>query len=191
MAIRIADLIDGKGKVYINSTFPDIPTISQRFKSFLTSMEAFPNITIIGIDIAGIDFSNSDKGIVGSSRELEGNAYKQFLEMIQKHPDITAIFCTNHLSGKGIVKAIRDTGLEGSIKMGVWDSTPEMINAINNGVVDLALAQNPEEMGATAVYWSYQHLEAGEAVPVEIKIKFQIFTKINTSNPELQQLIYQ
>jgi ribose transport system substrate-binding protein len=191
MAVQIAELIDGKGKVYINSTFPDIPAISQRFKAFLKSLEEFPNITIIGIDVAGIDFSNSDKGVVGSSQELERNAHKQSLEIIQKHPDINAIFCTNDLSGKGIVKTILVTGLEGSVKIGVWDTTAEMVSAINSGIVDLALAQNPEAMGAAAVFWGNYYLQTGESIPAKLTIDFQLLTKSNTSKPELRQLVYQ
>jgi ribose transport system substrate-binding protein len=190
MANRMAELIDGKGTVYINSTFPDIPSISRRFKAFLQSLESFPNISIVGIDIAGIDFSNSDKGLGGSSKELERNAYKQSLEILQKHPDINAIFCTNELSGKGIIKTMLVTGLEGSVKIGVWDTTPKMLTAMNSGIVDLALAQKPEEMGSAAVFWGNRFLETGEDIPGLITIDFQLITKENASEKRVQKLIY-
>ncbi len=190
MADKLAALIDGKGAVYINSTFPDVPSISRRFKAFLQALESFPNISIIGIDIAGIDFSNSDKGLGGSSKELERNAFKQSLEIVQKHPDIKAIFCTNHLSGKGIIQTMLVTGLEGSVKIGVWDTTPEMITAIDNGIVDLALAQKPEEMGSAAVFWGYRYLESGEGIPEKIVIDFEMVTKANSSENRMRDLVY-
>ncbi|MCG8336435.1 MAG: substrate-binding domain-containing protein [Proteobacteria bacterium] len=190
MADRMAELIDSKGTVYINSTFPDIPSISRRFKAFLQALESFPNISIVGIDIAGIDFSNSDKGLGGSSKELERNAFKQSLEIVQKHPDINAIFCTNDLSGKGIIQTMLVTGLEGSVKIGVWDTTPEMVTAIDNGIVDLALAQKPEEMGSAAVFWGYRFLESQEGIPDRIVIDFEMVTKANSSEKKMRDLVY-
>lgn len=190
MAEELANLIESKGNVYINSTFPDIDSVSQRFKAFLNKMQDFPNINIIGIDIAGIDFSNSDRGVVGSSRELESNAHKQSLEMLQKHPDIKAIFCTNTLSGKGIVRTLAATGLSGSIKIGVWDATEEMVKAIDNGLINLVLAQNPMQIGAAAVFWGRRHLETGERVPRSITVDYALITRKNSTDENMRKLIY-
>ena len=190
MATGLAQLINNKGKIYINSTFPDFPVLSDRFRAFLNAISQYPNITITGIDIAGIDFSNIDRGIGGSSREIEMNAYHQSLEFLQKHPDINAIFCTNELSGKGIARAIDEIGLSGSIKIGVWDATSEMVQTLNNGLIDLLLAQKPFEMGTAAVYWGIRHIDTQETPPKAVYVGFEKIDKQNIRKSRIQNLIY-
>lgn len=190
MAKALSKLIDGKGKIYVNSTFPDIKSISDRLNAFLNVMDEYPNITITGIDIAGIDFSNKAGGGVGSSHELQKNAYNQTLTILQKHPDIAAIYCTNPLSASGVIQALDDTGLSGSIKVAAWDATKQLIQALDDGVLNLVMARNPLEIGSTAVFWGYQKLIFKEAVPQNIQIPFKIITQEEIPNTRIKQYIY-
>ncbi len=173
IAELLAKEISSRGKIYISTTFPDIPAISDRFKSFMKALEEYPHISIVGIDIAGIDFSNTDQGGIGSSKEIISNARAQTLEMLQRFPDINAIYCTGYLVGLGTIQAIDETGLTGTIKVAVWEAAPPIITALKEGKVDLVLARNPLEIGMTAVYLGYQHRFLNKYVPAEHSVQFK------------------
>ncbi len=190
LAIRLANLIAGKGKVYINSTFPDVKSISQRFKAFLQALRAYPNISIAGIDIAGIDFSNKAGGGVGSSMELQNNARKQTIEMLQRHPDINAIYCPVSISAIGVINALNDTGLSGSIKVVTWGATLTISQAMDDGIIDIALSPQPEIIGKTAVFLGHQHLVFGERIPSRTLIPFIVLDRETLSVPKSEQSIY-
>ncbi len=191
MADRLAKLIRNEGRVYINSTFPDIPAISDRFKAFLKAIEEYPNISIVGIDIAGIDSRNTENGGVGTGKELQLNAGKQSLEMLQKHPEINAVYCTNIHSATGVVQTISDTGLSGAVRVITWGATLSIIQALDEGKIHLVLAQKPAEMGANAVFHGYQYLISKNLPPQNILLDFVLFTSENLTAPSLQQYVYE
>lgn len=176
VAERLAKMIDKKGKVMIQNTNPDVSSVVGRGKGFTEGMQAFPNINLVAHEYC---LDNQEK------------AQAQVSAVLQKHPDLAAVFGVNVFSAQGAYRAIVNSGLTGAVKVATWDATEDLINALKKGEVDLVLAQKPAEIGALAVKWGYKYLKDGTSVPNKKVIPgVFVFTKDNVNDPDAQQYIY-
>jgi ribose transport system substrate-binding protein len=176
VGLHLAELIEGNGKVYINTTNPDVSSVSGRRDGFLRAMEEYPEITVVGIDY---------------NLDVQETAQAQTAAVLQAHPDLKGVFGTNLFSAQGVYQAVVNAGLTGAVKIASWDATVDLINALREGHVDLVLAQKPYEIGYLAVEWGYRHLTEGVEVPKRVTPGFFFFTRENVDDPESQQFIYQ
>jgi len=175
VAEHLAKMIGEKGKVYINTTNPDVSSVMGRVQGFKEGIKEFPNIELVGVDY---------------NMDVQEKAQAQTLAMLQKNPDIVGVFGTNLYSAQGVYQAIVNAGLTGAVKVATWDATEDLINALKNGKVDLVLAQKPAEIGLLAVEWGYKFFTKKAEVPKKVIPGFEFFTKDNVNNPEMQQYIY-
>jgi len=172
---RLAEMIGKKGKVYINTTNPDVSSVTGRRDGFLRAMKEFPDIKVVGIDY------NLDN---------QETAQRQTAALLQANPDLKGIFGTNLFSAQGAYQAVVNAGLTGAVKIASWDATVDLIEALKAGKVDLVLAQKPYEIGYLAVEWGHKHLTQGADVPKRVVPGFFFFTKDNVNDPDSQQYIY-
>jgi ribose transport system substrate-binding protein len=175
VAEHLAKMLGEKGKVYINTTNPDVSSVMGRVKGFKEGIAEFPNMEVVGVDY---------------NLDVQQKAQEQTLAALQAHPDIVGIFGTNLFSAQGAYQAVVNAGLTGAVKIASWDATVDLINALKEGKVDLVLAQKPAEIGALAVEWGYKHLTQGVEIPKKVIPGFEFFTRENVNNPEMQQFIY-
>ena len=139
---RLAELIGNTGKVYMNTTNPDASSVTGRRDGFLKAMKEFPDIEVVGIDY---------------NLDVQETAQRQTAAVLQKHPDLKGIFGTNLFSAQGAYQAVDNAGLSGEVKIASWDATPDLIQALKDGKVDLVLAQRPYQIGQLAVEWGYKY----------------------------------
>jgi ribose transport system substrate-binding protein len=172
---RLADMIGKKGKVYLNTTNPDVSSVTGRRDGFLRAMKEFPDIKVVGIDY------NLDN---------QETAQRQTAAVLQANPDLKGIFGTNLFSAQGAYQAVVNAGLTGAVKIASWDATVDLIEALKAGKVDMILAQKPYEIGYLAVEWGYKHLTEGAEVPKRVVPGFFFFTKDNVNDPDSEQYIY-
>ncbi|UCF96577.1 MAG: substrate-binding domain-containing protein [Spirochaetaceae bacterium] len=172
---RLAEMIGKTGKVYINTTNPDVSSVTGRRDGFLRAMKEFPNIKVVGIDY------NLDN---------QETAQRQTAALLQANPDLKGIFGTNLFSAQGAYQAVVNAGLTGAVKIASWDATVDLIEALKAGKVDLVLAQKPYEIGYLAVEWGYKYLTEGAEVPKRVVPGFFFFTRENVNAPDSQQYIY-
>jgi len=172
---RLAEMIGKKGKVYINTTNPDVSSVSGRRDGFLRAMKEFPDIKVVGIDY---------------NLDVQETAQRQTAAVLQANPDLKGIFGTNLFSAQGAYQAVINAGLSGAVKVATWDATVDLIEALKAGKVDLVLAQKPFEIGYLAVEWGYKYLTQGVEVPKRVVPGFFFFTKDNVNDPDAQQYIY-
>lgn len=175
VAEHLAKMLGEKGKVYINTTNPDVSSVMGRVKGFKEGIAEFPNMEVVGVDY---------------NLDVQQKAQEQTLAALQANPDIVGIFGTNLFSAQGAYQAVVNAGLTGAVKIASWDATVDLINALKEGKVDLVLAQKPAEIGALAVEWGYKHLTQGVEIPKKVIPGFEFFTRENVNNPEMQQFIY-
>ncbi len=174
---KLADMIGGSGKVYINSTNPDVSSVTGRRDGFLRAMKGYPNITVVGVDY---NLDNQDK------------AQAQTAAVLQANPDLKGVFGTNLFSAQGAYRAVVNAGLTGAVKVASWDAGKDQIAALKAGQIDFTLAQKPFEIGALAVEWGYKYLTKKTPIPNKmLRPGFVIFTKDNVDDPDMQQWIYQ
>jgi ribose transport system substrate-binding protein len=172
---HLAEMIGKKGKVYINTTNPDVSSVSGRRDGFLRAMKEFPDIKVVGIDY---------------NLDVQETAQRQTAAVLQANPDLKGIFGTNLFSAQGAYQAVINAGLSGAVKVATWDATVDLIEALKAGKVDLVLAQKPFEIGYLAVEWGYKYLTQGVEVPKRVVPGFFFFTKDNVNDPDAQQYIY-
>ncbi len=175
IAEHLAEMIGKKGKVYVNSTNPDVSSVMGRVKGFKEGIKEFPDIKLVGVDY---------------NMDVQQKATDQTLAALQKDPDIAGIFATNVYSSQGAYQAVVNAGLVGAVKLATWDATVDMINALKKGQVDLVLAQKPYEIGSLAVEWGYKYLHDGTEVPKKVIPGFEYFTPENVNDPDMDQYIY-
>ena len=172
---RLAAMIGGRGKVYINTTNPDVSSVMGRRDGFLRAMKEYPNITVVGTDY---------------NLDVQETAQRQTAAVLQAHRDLKGVFGTNLFSAQGAYQAVVNAGLTGEVKIASWDATPDLINALKEGKVDMVLAQKPFEIGYLAVEWGHKHLTQGAEIPKKVVPGFFFFTRENVNDPDAQQYIY-
>lgn len=175
IAEHLAEMIGGKGKVYVNSTNPDVSSVTGRVVGFKEGIKEYPEIELVGVDF---------------NMDVQQKATDQTLAALQKNPDIAGIFATNVYSSQGAYQAVVNAGLVGAVKLATWDATVDMINALKKGQVDLVLAQKPYEIGSLAVEWGYKFLKDGTEVPKSVIPGFEYFSPENVNDPDMDEFIY-
>lgn len=175
VAGALALLLDGKGKVFLENTNPDVSSVMGRENGFRAGLKIFPDMELVGVEY---------------SLDLQETAAAQVSAALQKDPDIVGVFGVNVFSAQGAYQAVANAGLIGAVKIVTWDATETLIEALRKGEIDLILAQMPAEMGALSVEWGYKYLTEGVEVPKKIIPGFFIFTRDNVNDPEAQQYIY-
>jgi len=175
LAEKLADQVNERGKIYINTTTIETSTTEERKLGFMEGMSHFPEMEIVRIDYNG---------------DLQSIAQQQTLNALMSHPDLVAVFGTNVFSSQGVSAAVSNTGLSGAVRVAAWDATESLISSLRNGEIDLVLAQKPAEIGALAVEWTYKYFMEGKELPPSITSGYVIFNKANVNSPEMEQYIY-
>ena len=173
----LADAIGGEGKVYINSTNPNVSSVEGREQGFAEVMaNEFPNITVLGPDY------NLDD---------QARAAQQTSAMIETNEDLVGVFGTNVFSAGGAGNAVVNAGLGGAVQVVAYDATQEAIELMGNGVVTMVLAQKPFDMGYMAVQFAAADARGVTSLPRRVETGFSIITPDNVEDPEYARFIYQ
>ncbi len=175
IAENLAVLLGEKGKLYVNTTNPDVSSVIGRVQGFQQGIAEFPSMEVVGVDY---------------NLDVQQKAREQTLAALQNHPDIVGVFGTNLFSAQGAYQAVVASGLTGAVKIASWDASQELINALKAGQLDLVLAQKPAEMGALAVEWGYKFFKDHIQVPKKVYPGFEFFTHENVNDPEMQEFVY-
>ncbi len=176
MAARaLAGAIGGKGKVYVSNVKPGISTTDQREEGFKAEMaENFP-----GIEVLETQFNDNDANKAAS--QLQG--------VFARSPDLNGVFGANLFSALGAANGVQQSGKSGVIKVVAFDAPGSIVDNIKSGLVDVAIAQHPAEIGYFGVVSAYAHL-TGHSIPVSIGTGFTIMDKANIDNPDIAKYIY-
>ncbi len=172
----LIDGMGGSGKLYILATTAYVPSDVQRRDGCVEVVEANPDVELVGIDY---------------TESSAAKATEQTQAMLQKEPDLGAIFGANLFSAQGAAAAVKNANLQGVVKVASFDAPEQAIDDLRNGVVDIVIAQQPALIGATSVQYAYDALTGAEAeIPPKVATPFVIITRDNVDTPEAQAAIY-
>jgi ribose transport system substrate-binding protein len=173
----LAKAIGGKGKVYVNSTNPNVSSVQGREQGFAEVMsKEFPDITVIGPDY-NLDDQNKAQQMTSA--------------ILEQHQDLAGVFGTNVFSAQGAGTAVVNAGLGGHVQVVAYDATKDAIELLGKGVVSLVLAQKPFDMGYMAVQFAAADAAGVTSLPRRVETGFAIIDKDNVSDPAFSRFIYQ
>lgn len=148
----MGELLNGEGKVMLSAVIPNDNT-NLAVKGYEEVMERdYPGIEIIGL--------NNDLGDVTEAAKLAS-------QTIQAYPDIAGFSGIDAASGPGIAIAIREAGKVGEIKVTCVDDTPDILQAIQEGIIDATVAQKREAFETFALRTLYYYNNPGYSIGVK------------------------
>lgn len=173
-ADALAKSIGEQGKVGLLPFKKGAGSSDDREKGFLEQIKKYPNIQVL--EPLYIDSDTA-------------KAVDQTTNMITANPDLKGIFACNEPGGIGSANVLKQLGKTGQIKIVAYDTSPEEIKALEEGVIDALIVQDPYQMGYQGVKIV---LKAIRKQPIEKKFVdsgVMVVTKENLSKPEVQKLI--
>lgn len=170
-AARIGQLLQGKGKIVELATMPGSASTMDRERGFEEKIaKDFPGIKIVDKQYGMADFANS---------------LKVAENMITAVPDLGGIFSSNESGTVGSVRALKDNR---TIKLVGFDSSPQLIEGLRNGVVDSVVVQDPFQMGYRTMNAAVMKLKGGTPERIQ-SITPVLVTRENMDTPEIQKKI--
>lgn len=129
--------------------------------------------------LVDVKFCNNDADLA-----VEGT-----LELINNHPDLKVIYCTNQTSTVGVGRAIDQLGLKDQVQVVGFDSSDEEIKFVEEGVLDGIVVQSPYNMGYLGVRYAIKSIN-DYSIPSAIDTGATFVTQENLNNEEIQMLLH-
>jgi ribose transport system substrate-binding protein len=173
-ARAMAEAIGGEGKVYVSNVRPGISTTDQREEGFKLEMEGHD-----GIEVLDTQYNENDASLAAS----------QFQAVLARTPDLAGVFGANLFSALGAANGVQAAGKSGEVRVIAFDAPQSIVDNITDGLVNIAIAQHPAEIGYYGVVTAYAHL-TGQSVPPAIGTGFTVIDSTNVDDPAIQKFIY-
>ncbi|NTF45711.1 sugar ABC transporter substrate-binding protein [Rhizobium sp. AC27/96] len=173
-ARALAKAVGEKGKVYVSNVKPGVSTTDQREQGFKEEMKKYPNITVLDTQ-----YNDDDAN----------KAASQLQAVYARNSDLDGVFGANLFSALGAANGVQQAGQTGKIRVVAFDAPTSIIDNINSGLVDLAIAQHPAEIGYFGVMAAYAHL-TGNSIPTAIGTGFTVIDKSNVGDKKVAKFIY-
>jgi ribose transport system substrate-binding protein len=177
---RLAQSLNGKGKVILLRYAEGHDSTGKREQGFLDAMKANPGIEVVS--------SNQYGGA-----DVEG-AYKKSESLLStyKRPDgslaIDGIFTPNESGSFAMLRVLQDNGWAGKVKFVGFDASPNLVKGLRDGGIDGLVVQDPVNMGYIAVKTMVAHLK-GQPVEKRTDTGVHVATKANMDTPEMKDLL--
>ena len=173
-ARALAKSIGDKGKVYVSNVRAGVSTTDQREQGFRAEMKLHPGITVLGTQ-----FNDNDAN----------KAASQLQAVLARNPDLVGVFGANIFSALGAANGVKQSGASGRVKVVSFDAPKTMVGQLKSGLIDIAIAQHPAEIGYFGVVAAHAYL-TGHSVPTTIGTGFTVMTKANVDDPAVSKFLY-
>jgi ribose transport system substrate-binding protein len=147
----LIERLGGKAKVAVLEGVPGHETADARLRGFRKALAGTAAMQIVASQPANME---------------RDQAFNVTQNILQAHPDITALFACNDVMALGALEAIQAAGKASAISVVGFDAQDDARKAISEKRMAATIAQNPREMGRLAVLTSWR-LMKGERVPAE------------------------
>ncbi len=173
--VALGKTLDGKGKVYVSNVKPGISTTDQREEGFKLAMkELFPDITVLETQ-----FNDDDAN----------KAAAQLQAVFARNADLAGVFGANLFSAIGAADGVKGVGKTGTIRVVAFDAPQRIVDDLKSGLIDLAIAQHPAEIGYFGVMTAFAAV-TGQSVPIRIGTGFTVMDASNIDDPEVRKFVY-
>jgi ribose transport system substrate-binding protein len=157
-AQAVVKAIGGTGTVAIID-HPEVESVIQRVKGFEEEIAKSTGIKVVA---------------KLSGRGVKDQAFRTAEDILQTHPDLSAIFGINDDSALGALAAVEKAGKAGKVKIIGFDAVPEARAAIKAGKIYADVIQQPKEIGQRTIGAVKSYI-SGSQVPPTILIPCALF----------------
>ena len=152
---------------------PGTATNDTRTEGFKNVLEEEPQLELVAEQSSESDYN--------TALEVTEN-------ILTANPGLDAIYAANEPGVLGAAEAVRRTGKAGDIVIVGWDTAPDEIQAVEDGVVTALVAQNPFRMGYDGVNLAIQDIR-GSGQLEDIDTGATLVTQENLEDPEIQSIL--
>ena len=170
-AARLGEILHGAGKIAEVAVQPGSASTMAREQGFEEAIaKNSPGIKLVDKQYGMADF--------GQSLKVSEN-------MLTATPDLSGMFASNESSTVGAVRALKDRK---NVKLVGFDSSPQLVEALKNGVIDSLVVQDPFQMGYKSMVAAVTKLKGGAPERIQ-NITPTLVTHENMDTPEIQKKI--
>ena len=177
---RMAELLNGQGKVVVMRYQEGSASTHEREEGFLAAIKEAPGIEIVS--------SNQYGGATTESAQKTGENLLAPYRQAGGALGVDGIFCPNESTTFGMLRVLQDGGHAGKVKFVGFDSSPKLVDALRAGEIHGLVLQNPYQMGYLGVKTLAQKLKGAE-VEARIDTGATLVTKDNMDSEEIQKLL--
>ncbi|MBT4502192.1 MAG: substrate-binding domain-containing protein [Gemmatimonadetes bacterium] len=177
---RLAELLGGKGKVVMLRYQEGSASTMNREQGFMDAIAEYPEIEVVSANQYG-----------GATTESAYRASENLLAPLRKEEgglSIDGIFCPNESTTFGMLRALQDGELAGTVRFVGFDSSEKLVQGLAAGQIDGLVLQNPMRMGYLGVKTLVAHLR-GKEVEKRVDTGVHLVTQENMKEPEMAQLL--
>jgi len=174
-AHRMAELLQGKGEIFLIRYQVGSASTTNREKGFLeTIQQDYPDITFLIED-----------QYAGATTET---SFQLAENLLNRFPDVKGIFCPNESSTFGTLRALQESNLAGKIIFIGFDSSPKLAQGLKDSHIHGLVLQNPLKIGYLGVKQMVLHLR-GQEIDKRVDTGVDIATPENMSDPIIRELL--
>jgi len=170
---HLSRLLGGAGKVVLLRYAVGSASTEAREAGFLEAIRAG------GVEVA------VDNRYAGATA---GEAKSAALNLIDALRSAQGVFCSNESATNGMLLALEQMGLAGTLRFVGFDASPPLVQALRAGKIDALVVQNPRLMGERAVNALAAALR-GERVEAVIDTGVVLATRENMDDPAIAPLL--
>jgi ABC-type sugar transport system substrate-binding protein len=137
-----------------------------RSKGFHSVVDRYPGLKMVAQQSADFD---------------RAKALEVMESILQKNPDITAVFCGNDAMAMGAFQALVSAGKAEKVKVFGFDGADDVVKLIAENKIAATGMQFPKIMAATAAEYADQYLKGKRDFPQKIPVKVDLVTPENVS----------
>lgn len=179
---HLAGLLNHHGRVALLRGVEGNASTDHRERGFLDALAAYPEITLV---------SSSQHG--GGTSETAYKASENILAPLKGSDGkiaLDGVFCPNESTTFGMLRALEDSGLGGSVRFVGFDFSPKLLDALEKGTIDALVAQDPVRMGYLGIKAAAQKVRQPElALEPVVDVPATIVTRQNMTEPQVKSLV--
>jgi ribose transport system substrate-binding protein len=173
---KLAQLMDGKGKVINLGITAGSQTGKERDQGFLAAMKEYADIKVLPTQWTGAQAAT---------------ALNDTNDLLNSNPDVSGIYSAAAPMAVGAAQALKARSLAKTVKLVTFDPSPEVIPLFEDGTIHAIAAQNPYQMGYEGVAMLDTIIKGGK-IPADKKktqIDVVVITPENYKQPDVQKLM--
>jgi len=177
---RMVETTGGAARVMMLRYMEGSASTMKREEGFMDVMAKHPDMDVV-----------SSNQHAGATAELAYQASENLLARFKNADgtlDVDGIYCPNESSAFGMLRALSDAGLSGSVALIGFDASEQMVRGLEQGAFDSLVLQDPVNMAYLGVKTMVEHLR-GEQVAARIDTGVTLITQDNMSEPAMQELL--